>query len=62
MRAIRPGLLTLGLIALAACEETGDFPDLGAMPVAAEGEALFMEYCAACHGAMPRAAARWGGR
>ncbi|ETX13043.1 cytochrome C [Roseivivax halodurans JCM 10272] len=50
MRAIRPGLAAIGLIALAACEETAQSPDLGTMPVAAEGEALFMEYCAACHG------------
>ena len=50
MRAIRSGLAALGLIALAGCEEAGS-PDLAAMPAAAEGEALFMEYCAACHGA-----------
>lgn len=50
------GLMALGLAVatLAACDETGMQTTTAAsagMPSAAEGEQLFMEYCAACHGA-----------
>ncbi|MFZ5965046.1 c-type cytochrome [Thalassococcus sp. BH17M4-6] len=47
MRA-RPFTLSfLAALTLAACEPTGDT----AMPGASEGQRLFMENCAVCHGA-----------